>query len=142
MKAVVKRNPFWTDFPSVFDEMFNDWSAGGMRTSTPAVNVKETETGFHLELAVPGYEKGDFNIDLDHDTLTISSERKNEHEEKEGKFTRKEFSYQSFKRSFTLPEQLIDADGIKAKYENGILKVDLPKKGEALPKPSRNIEIG
>ena len=142
MKAVIRRHPFWNDFPSVFDEMFNDWSGGSVRQSVPAVNIRETDNAFHLEVAVPGYDKGDFSVELDHDTLTISSETKHESESGKENYTRREFSYQSFKRSFQLPEKLVDGDKINAKYESGILKVELPKRVEAQTKPTRNIEIG
>jgi HSP20 family protein len=111
--------------------------------NVPAVNIKETETTFVVELAAPGKKKEDFNVELDDNVLTISSEASSENEEKdkEGKYTRKEFSYSSFKRSFTLPEIVNDYD-INASYENGVLHITLPKKEEALPKPKRMIEIG
>ncbi len=142
MKAVVKRSPFWNEFPSVFDQVFNDWAGGSVQQHTPAVNVKENDEGFHLEVAVPGYEKGDFNIELDHDTLTISSERKQEKEENKENYTRREFNFKSFKRSFHLPENIVDADKINARYENGILNIDLPKRPELQAKGARTIEIG
>jgi HSP20 family protein len=92
-------------------------------------------------VAAPGFEKGDFKLQLDHDMLTISSEKKVENETKDGeRFTKREFSYQSFSRSFTLP-QTADGDRIQASYDNGILNVVIPKKEEAKPKPTRMIEI-
>jgi HSP20 family protein len=132
-------------FPSIIDELLKpDW-LGGMQnfnTNVPAVNIKETDTSFGIELAAPGKSKEDFNIEIDHNVLTISSEEKTEKEEKsnEGKYTRKEFSYASFRRAFTLPES-INSDSINATYENGVLHVTLPKREEALPKPKRMIEI-
>ena len=84
--------------------------------------------------------KEDFNIEVDNDLLTISSEFQSENTTEEGKFTRREFSHSSFRRSFTLPETVKD-DDIKASYENGILKISLPKREEALPKPKRLIDI-
>ncbi len=131
-------------FPSVFDEFFKpDWF-GGVNTvssTVPAVNIKEGEKNFSLELSIPGFKKEDFNIEVDNDVLTISSEVKAEKEVKEEHYTRREFRVSSFKRAFTLPET-VDADHINAAYEDGILKLTLPKKEEALPKPKRLIEIG
>ena len=139
---LVKRNNFI--LPSLMDEFFKpDWF-GGMHTPTttvPAVNIKEGEKDFSLEIAIPGFKKEDFNIEVDNDVLTISSEVKTEKETKEEKYTRKEFTMSAFKRAFTLPET-VDADGIHAQYEDGILTVKLPKRDEALPKPKRLIEIG
>lgn len=132
--------------PFLFDDFFNaDWFGGSNLSkigfNTPAVNVKETDNDFKVELAAPGLNKEDFNIELDNDVLTISSELKSEKETKEeGKYTRKEFSYQAFKRSFTLPET-IDGTGINASYDNGVLAVTLPKKEEAKVQPKRLIEI-
>lgn len=133
-------------FPSLIDEFFKpDWMGGmeRMNLNVPAVNIKETETSFVVELAAPGKKKEDFNIELEDNVLTISSEARSEKEEKdnEGKYTRREFSYSSFKRAFTLPETVNDYE-INASYENGVLHITLPKKEEALPKPKRMIEIG
>ncbi|MDC6352526.1 Hsp20/alpha crystallin family protein [Zeaxanthinibacter sp. PT1] len=131
-------------FPSLMNEMFKpDWF-GGMDTvnnSFPAVNIKENEKDFELELAIPGQKKEDFNIEVDNNVLSISMETKNEEETKEANYTRREFSYRSFKRAFTLPET-VDEDKINADYSDGILRFTLPKKEEALPKPKRLIELG
>lgn len=131
-------------FPSIIDELLKpDW-LGGMQSfnnNIPAVNIKETDTSFGIELAAPGKTKEDFNIEIDHNVLTISSEEKTEKEETQGKYTSKEFNYSSFRRAFTLPET-VNTDSINATYENGVLHVALPKKEEALPKPKRLIEIG
>ncbi|POS02768.1 Hsp20/alpha crystallin family protein [Flavobacterium croceum] len=138
---VVKRNT--VPFPSIIDEFLKpDW-LGGMQTmqaTIPAVNIKESTTSFLIELAAPGKSKEDFNVEIDHNMITISSETKQETEIQEGKYTRKEFNYSSFRRVFTLPET-VNTDSIHASYENGVLKIDLPKKEEALPKPKRLIEI-
>ncbi len=135
-------------FPRFFDDFFgkemDEWVAnGGTNKSTPAVNVKETEDGFDVEVAAPGLSKEDFKVDIDNDVLTISSEKEEKHEDqdKEGKYTQREFSYQSFKRSFKLPENAIDADKVAAKYEQGVLHLSLPKREEVKPKPARQIEI-
>ena len=95
----------------------------------PAVNIKEEKDKFVLELAAPGMKKDDFKINLDNYQLTISAETKSEKKEKEDSYTRREFVYNSFSRSFTLPKT-IDIDKIKADYRNGILDIVLPKKEE------------
>ena len=139
---LIKRNT--VPFPSIIDELLKpDWLGGiqNFNTNVPAVNIKETDTSFGIELAAPGKKKEDFNIEIDHNVLTISSENKSEKEETEGKYTRKEFSYSSFRRAFTLPET-VNTENINATYENGVLHVALPKREEALPKPKRLIEIG
>lgn len=139
---LIKRNT--VPFPSIIDELLKpDWLGGiqNFNTNVPAVNIKETDTSFGIELAAPGKKKEDFNIEIDHNVLTISSENKLEKEETEGKYTRREFSYSSFRRAFTLPET-VNTENINATYENGVLNVALPKKEEALPKPKRLIEIG
>ncbi len=139
--SLVKRNNLI--FPGLMNDIFNpDWF-GGIENSNqhiPAVNIKENAENFALELSVPGFKKDDFNIELDNDVLTISSEVKTETESKEEKYTRKEFTYTSFKRAFTLPET-VDGSKINASYENGILTLLVPKKEETLPKPKRFIEI-
>ncbi|MEO5789153.1 MAG: Hsp20/alpha crystallin family protein [Gelidibacter sp.] len=106
----------------------------------PAVNIKENSDEFYLEIAVPGMKKSDFNIDLDNKILSISSETKEEHEEKKDNYTRREFGYSSFKRTFTLPDT-IEADKIKAEYKDGILTVHLPKREEAKEKPAKRISV-
>jgi HSP20 family protein len=134
--------------PSLFDRFFDgdvfDWSNRNFsktNTTLPSVNIKENENAFVVELAAPGFEKNDIKIELNHDLLTVSSEKKVENETKESEyFTKREFSYQSFSRSFTLPH-VADGEKIAANYDKGILTVSIPKKEEAKPKPSRMIEI-
>lgn len=139
--SLIKRNDVL--FPSLMNEIFKpDWF-GGMEnytTNLPAVNIKENEKDFELELAVPGRKKEDFQIEVNENVLTISSETKSEENVDNENFTRREFSYTSFKRAFTLPET-IDEEHIKATYEDGILTFNLPKKEEALPKPKRLIKL-
>lgn len=140
---LVKRNNANRVFPSVMDELFKDLMGGTqyVQKAVPPVNIKETEQEFTLELIAPGLKKEDFNIELDNDLLTVSSEIKSEKtEQEEGKFTRREFSFSSFKRSFSLPET-VKEEGINASYQNGILAITLPKKEEALPKAKRLVEI-
>ncbi len=139
---------FSNQMPSLFDRFLEndlfDWSNrnySNTDTTLPAVNIKEGEDGFEVEMSAPGLDKKDFNVELNNNVLTISSEKKTENETKEGEqFTRREFSYQSFSRSFTLPET-VESEKIKAKYDNGILKLNIPKKEEAKPKPVKQIEI-
>ncbi len=109
------------------------------QSTRPAVNIKEDETSFSLEVAAPGFEKADFQINLDHDLLTVSVEKENKAEGGKDGYTRREFNYASFKRSFTLPET-VDREKIQASYTNGILNVTLPKKEQEL-KLKRNISI-
>lgn len=134
--------------PSLLDRFFDgemfDWTNrnfSNTNTTLPSVNIKENADAFTVEVAAPGFDKGDFKLELNHNTLTISSDKKVEKETKEGEFfTKREYSYQSFTRSFTLP-QIADGERIGASYENGILSVSIPKKEEAKPKPARTIEI-
>jgi len=144
---LVKRNNSSNSnfFPSIMEELFRpDWMGGiqngNANLAVPPVNIRETDTQFEVELSAPGKTKEDFNIEIDNDLLTISSETKTENTTEEGKFTRREFSHSAFRRSFTLPES-VKEDDIKASYENGILKISLPKREEALPKPKRMIDI-
>ncbi|WP_276390213.1 Hsp20/alpha crystallin family protein [Eudoraea chungangensis] len=131
-------------FPSLMNDIFKpDWF-GGLENHTsyvPAVNIMENETDFQLELFVPGRKREDFNVEIDEQVLTISSELSQENKTENNNYSRKEYSYESFKRAFTLPES-VDEDAIKASYKDGVLKFVLPKKEEALPKPKRLIEIG
>lgn len=139
--SLIKRNEVL--FPALMNEILRpDWFGGtqNTRTSIPAVNIKENEKDYSLELFVPGRAKEDFGIEIDDAVLTISSEIKESHAGSEENFTRREFTITSFKRAFTLPE-IVATDKIEAAYENGILKFKLPKKEEALPKPKRTIEL-
>ena len=139
---------FSNQVPSLFDRFFEgdlfDWSNrnfSNTNTTLPSVNIKENPDEFKVEVAAPGFDKGDFKLELNHDVLTISSEKQMENETKDDEhFSKREFSYQSFTRSFTLPN-IADSERIDANYENGILKVSIPKKEESKPKPSRMIEI-
>lgn len=132
-------------FESMFNEFFNQDFPVSFRNGTqksPAVNVAETEDGYRLEVAAPGLAKEDFEVRIDKDLLTISAKKSVTSEEKKAeKYTRKEFSYVEFKRSFHLPET-VDANSVKATYEHGVLNVNLDKKPEAKPQPARVIEIG
>ena len=148
MTTLVKRNGRSALVPSVWDNLFNrdlfNWENNYANTgnSLPAVNIKETPEYFLVEMAAPGMEKKDFKIELDGSALTISSEKQNEAEENDGEnYSRREFSYQSFYRTFHLPKEVVNADKIKAKYENGLLSLEIPKRDEAKQKPARLIDI-
>lgn len=151
MKALMKnKKDLMPGFPSIFDDFFGgDWMnwAGFNNsltgTTLPAVNVSESNDAFNIEVAAPGMKKNDFKIDLDNNLLIISSEKedKNEEVDKEGNFHRKEFSYQSFKRSFSLPLNAVDHEKINAKYNEGILHIEIPKKEEAKLKPVKQIKV-
>jgi len=148
MATLVKRNGRSGIVPSIWNNFFNDdlfnceRNFASTDNSLPAVNIKETPDTFLVEMAAPGMEKKDFKIELDGSALTISSEKQNESEEKEGEnYNRKEFSYQSFYRTFNLPKEVVNADKIKAKYENGLLRLEIPKRDEAKQKPVRLIDV-
>jgi HSP20 family protein len=139
MLATIKRqNPFFPVFSdSFFRENFlndSDWA------TSPAVNIAEDKDSFHIEVAAPGLGKDDFHINVEKGVLEISSEKETSNETKDSKYHRKEFSYSSFKRTFSLPEYT-DTEKIKASYSNGVLNVSVPKKDEAKEKPARVISI-
>jgi len=123
-----------------FNPIFNDSFLSDRFTSrVPAVNVAETSDAYHIELAAPGLEKSDFKINVDGDVLTISAEKKTESTDESKKYSKREYSYTSFTRSFTLPDS-IDHGKIDANYQDGVLKVDITKKEEAKV-ASRLIEV-
>lgn len=144
----MKRNPM-TGLNNFFDDFFtkdlfnwNEKNLTEMGFTMPSVNVKETETHYEIEMAVPGLKKEDFKINIDRNILTISSESQKENEERDEKknYTRREFNYQSFTRSFTMPSDIVDVEHIEAKYDNGILKLAVPKRENA-KKEVKTIEI-
>lgn len=148
--TLTKRNgSLINSLPTIFDDFFTkdlfDWNNSNFSTTgttLPAVNVKETPENFIVEMAAPGMKKEDFKVELNNNLLTISSEVKQESENKDNdRYTRKEFSYQSFQRSFQLSREAVDADNIQAKYENGVLHLTIPKREEVKQKPSRLINI-
>ena len=129
------KHPFYNELLNDFE---NDLFKYKNNSDVPAVNIQEDEKQFLLELAVPGMKKDDFKIDLENQVLTISSEIKEETEETENNYTRREFVYNSFSRSFTLPKSIV-SEKIKADYKDGILKISLPKNKET--KLSREIKV-
>ncbi len=130
--TIVKQNPRVINH--LFDELFNNFPATwgkdyATNWSVAPVNIHETNEGFHIELNAPGRNKEDFKVNVENGLLTISFEKKEDTENKEYKTVRREFSFESFKRSFAIDEK-VNADAIQAKYENGVLKLYLPKKEE------------
>jgi len=122
------------------NNFFGDLLDSESNLNTPAVNIAEGTESYTIEVAAPGLAKSDFKINLDHNVLTISSSKENKKEEKNGNYTRQEFSYASFERSFTLPEST-ETEKISATCKDGVLYVSIPKKEEAKVKPAREIAI-
>ena len=148
--TILKRNGnLLNPLPVLFDDFFNrdlfNWENSNFsdtNTSIPAVNIKETSENHEVEVAAPGMSKEDFKVELDGNTLTISSEKSSRNEEPEtDRYYRKEFSYQSFQRTFTLHKGIVDIENIQARYENGLLHLLIPKKEEAKQKLPRLIPI-
>jgi HSP20 family protein len=151
MKSLVKSNgTMFPAIPSLFDDLFtrgwldsslSNWRESG--ATLPAVNVMETNGDFRIEVAAPGMKRSDFKVELDNNILTISSQREDRNEEKDqnGNYTRREFSYQSFQRSFSLPENKVLGDKITARYVDGILHVIVPKAEDAKVKPAKQIAV-
>jgi HSP20 family protein len=147
MRTLVKtNNNYYSEVPSIFDDfsvlrnLFQQGVSKPVNTS-PSVNVIETDTAYELQIAAPGLSKEDFKISVEGQLLTISSEKETKQEEKEQTYTRKEFSYASFKRSFNLPEHTVQTDKITAKYTDGVLKLYIPKTEEVNTKLSKNISV-
>lgn len=147
--SVIKRNGnSLPAFPSLFDDFFSreffNWGNSNFSstsTTVPAVNIKESAEEFKVEVAAPGMDKKDFVITLDGNQLTISSAKQSEETKKEEIYTRREFSYQSFTRTFQLPKDVVDSEKIMATYENGLLNLMIPKKEEAKQKGPKQIAI-
>ena len=116
---------FFNNFPGVFNDSHNGFNGKGF----VPVNIKEGKDSYQIEVVAPGLDKADFKLNVDQNLLTISAEKKNETKSENDKQIRREFNYQSFKRTFTLDDS-IETDKIDAKYENGVLHISLPKKEE------------
>ena len=146
---MIKSNGGLTDqLPLLFDDFFNrDLFNSGRshfsptHTTIPAVNIRETADQYEVELAAPGMKKEDFKIQLDGQKLTISSEKTTEEDNNSLEYRNREFSYQSFSRTFTLAQEVIDTEKIEARYENGVLYLTVPKKETAKLKAPRLIQI-
>lgn len=118
-------------FNDIFESFFNDaFLSDRMTSRVPAANISETPDHFHIELAAPGLKKDDFKLDLEQNVLTISVEQRQENTDEQKNYSKREYSYNSFVRSFTLPESADDS-GIEAEYMDGVLKVDIAKREEA-----------
>lgn len=117
-------------FSDVFESIFNDSFSDRMISRVPAVNIAETDSNYHIELAAPGLKKADFKISLDRNILSVSSEKKEENTAEDKRYNKREYSFTSFVRSFTLPDSA-DHAKIEAEYVDGILKIDVAKKEEA-----------
>jgi HSP20 family protein len=134
--------------PAIFDDFFkpwNEWFESGSNVwnrmlTVPAVNIIESKDDYKLSIAVPGMKKDDFNIAIDGNMLTISNEKEESREEKDERYTRKEYNYSSFSRSFSLPEE-VTKENIQATYHDGILSLVLPKKEEAKKHPAKHIAV-
>ena len=149
MKSLVKTNgSLFPAIPSLFEDFFTkDWLDSSLATwktagaTLPAVNVQETGSEFQIEVAAPGMKRNDFNIELQNNVLTISASWQHNTEDKDVNYTRREFNYQSFQRSFSLPETKVDGDKIAARYVDGILRITVPKNEEAKVKPAKQIAV-
>lgn len=136
-------NLFPTAFSDFFksDRFFNpSWLEGEFEQTMPAVNIKEDNKQFFIDLAAPGFDKNDFKVNVEEGMLTISAEKKNEKKETNERFTRREYSYNSFSRTFTLPQNS-NSEKLDAKYEDGILKLTLPKKEETKVSLKKEIKV-
>ena len=148
--SLIKKNRNSLDaIPALFDdflgrELFNwaNTNYSSTHTTIPMVNIKESTENFEVEVAAPGMDKKDFKIQLDNNVLTIASQKENEEQTHQDGYNRREFSYQSFQRSFMLPKDVVDQEGIRASYDNGLLHLSIPKKEEAKDKGPRLIEVG
>ena len=149
MKIVKRNGNLLNQFPTLFDDFLNrdifNWGLTNFsdtNTTIPAVNIKETPDNYEVEMAAPGMTKKDFKVQLEGNTLTISSEKATEREDKdEVRYTSREFSYQSFSRTFNLQKEVVDTENIQAKYEDGVLHLLIPKKEQAKQKQPKLIEI-
>jgi HSP20 family protein len=147
--TLIKSNLFLPRVPQFFDDFFSkdlfDWGLlnhSSTNTTLPSVNILENNDAFMVEMAAPGMDKKDFQIELDNETLTISSQKERADGLKENeRYTRREYSYQSFRRSFLLPKKVVDESHIEARYDDGILRILIPKKEEAKALPPRQIAI-
>ena len=135
----------YNSLPSLVEEFFNhelplSWNRNWANINTPAVNIAEGNNEYRIEVAAPGLGKDDFSINVENDVLTVSANKEEKHEDDNEKYTRKEFNYASFCRSFVLPKT-VNSDEIFATHKEGILSIHVPKKAEAKVKPAREIAI-
>ena len=151
MKTLVRQNAtLFPSLPSLLEDFLTrNWADSTLASrnysaTLPAVNVKETNEEYIIDVAAPGMKRDEFKVELDNNVLTISSQREEEQEEngENRNYTRREFNYQSFQRSFTLPENKVEGEKIVAHYVDGIVHITLPKRDEAKVKPAKQITIG
>jgi HSP20 family protein len=149
MSLIKKNRNSFNMVPALFEdfvgrELFNwgNTNYSSTQTTIPMVNIKESAENFEVEVAAPGMSKKDFKIQLDNNLLTISSQKESDEQTQQEGYSRREFSYQSFQRSFLLPKDVVDHDGILASYDNGLLRLTIPKREEAKQKGPRFIEVG
>jgi len=131
-------------FDDVFGRDLFNWENSNFSTTSttlPSVNIKETSDNYEVEVAAPGMNKEDFKVTLDNGLLIISSVKESEMNSQNENFTRREFSYESFQRSFVLPKNVVDEDKIQARYENGLLLLSIPKLEQARQKGPKLIDI-
>ncbi|WP_246197811.1 Hsp20/alpha crystallin family protein [Chitinophaga agrisoli] len=145
-----RNNDYFPTLSGMFDDLFNrdmfNWGQSNFsstNTTIPAVNIKETPENFEVEMAAPGMRKENFKVQLEGNTLTISAEHQQQTNNagNDEKYTRREFSYQAFQRTFVLPKDVVDEENIQARYENGVLKLVVPKREEAKKRGPRLINI-
>ena len=134
MSQLIKKSPTFPNLTHWFEDFltndFFDWNEKNfakLGTTLPSVNLKENDKSYHFEMAAPGLKKDDFQIDIHQGVLSVKAEKKEEIEEKDEKYLRREFKYERFYRSFNLPEN-INEDSIKATYHDGLLKISIDKK--------------
>lgn len=151
MNSIAKKNGHMTSrMPSLLNDFFADdffrspfmpWRSEV--ATLPSVNIKETPEAFQIQVAAPGMKRDDFKVELDNNILSISSEQQAQNEENnQDNYMRREFSYQAFERNFTLPADQIEGNKIEARYVDGILSINVPKKEEARKKAARQIKVG
>jgi HSP20 family protein len=145
--SIVKSSPREATFPAIFSDFFNNdpffrsaWPALESNGFVPAVNIRETEREYKLELAAPGFRKEDFKVELEDEMLKISADKTDNLEEKTEQYTRREYSMESFERSFSLPSNA-GKDNIHAQYHQGMLRIQIPKKADSTLRPRKEIMI-
>lgn len=151
MKTLVRQNAtMFPSLPSLLEDFFNhDWAdsrlaASDYSATLPAVNVSETNEDYVIEVAAPGMTRNEFKVELGNNVLTVSAQReeRQEAQDESRNYMRREFNYQSFQRSFTLPENKVEGEKVTARYSDGILHITVPKRDEAKIKPVKQIAIG
>ncbi len=148
MTLIKNNRNLFPQFPALFDDLFSrelfNWGnaySSATGTTVPLVNIRETIDNFEVEMAAPGMEKKDFTVMLEGNTLSISSKKETEELKNQQGYSLREFSYQSFVRNFILPKDVVKAEEIIAKYDNGLLLLTIPKQEHAKQKGPKLIEI-